>query len=118
MAPEPDVWRISRRHSGYLRAISPGSKDSFLGVVINSLQCELGVVRSSRDRYVLPGRGEADRKSHDPSDLAGWLLRRILGVDTTTAALRDRRPVPHDSLEREVQALNPGWPSSQSSSCR
>ena len=60
---------------------SPESKTNSLGVTINVLQSELGVIKFEDDRYVLTERGEDVLESGDPTDLSDWLLTRILAFD-------------------------------------
>ena len=50
-------------------------------MAINVLQSELAVIKGSGDRYVITERGEDVLESQDPSDLADWILARILGAD-------------------------------------
>ena len=93
----------------FLRAGSPEVKESSLSVAVNVLQSELAVIKGSGDRYILTERGEDILESQDPSDLADWILTRILGADKAIAELRDRGPLSPNDLTVAIQAMNPGW---------
>jgi hypothetical protein len=93
----------------FLRASSPESKASSLGMVINVLQSELGVIKADGDRYVLTQRGEDVLESQDPSHLADWLLTRVLGVDRALVELRERGPLSRPELTAAIRSMNPGW---------
>ena len=93
----------------FLRAGSPEAKESSLSVSINVLQSELAVIKGSGDRYVLTERGEDVLESQDPSDLADWVLTRILGADKAIVELRDRGPLSPTDLTGAIQGMNPGW---------
>lgn len=93
----------------FLRASSPDAKESSLNVAINVLQSELAVIKSSNDRYFLTERGEDVLESQDPSDLADWILTRILGADRALVELRDRGSLSPNDLTGAIQAMNPGW---------
>ena len=93
----------------FLRAGSPEVKESSLSVAVNVLQSELAVIKGSGDRYILTERGEDILESQDPSDLADWILTRILGADKAIAELRDRGPLSPNDLTAAIQAMNPGW---------
>jgi 5-methylcytosine-specific restriction enzyme B len=95
----------------FLRTSSPDSKVSSLGVTINAYKSEIGAIRLEGDRYVLTERGESVLESQDPSDLADWLLTRILGVDNVIVALRDKGPMPASDLTALLRTVNPGWTS-------
>ena len=95
----------------FLRASSPESKASSLGVTINSLQSELGTIRLDGDRYVLTERGEDVLESQDPNHLADWILTRILGADRAITELNERGPLPPGELVAAVRSMNPGWTS-------
>ena len=82
----------------FLRASSPETKVSSLGVAINAFQGELGVIRLVGDRYVLTEQGENALESQDATYLADWLLTRILGVDRALVELRDRGALPPSEL--------------------
>jgi len=96
----------------FLKASSPETKVSSLGVAINSLQGELGVIRLLGDRYVLTQQGEDVLESQDAAYLADWLLTRILGVDRAVVELRDRGALPPSELLAAIKSMNPGWTSS------
>lgn len=93
----------------FLRAASPETKTSSLGVVINSLQSELGVIRTDGSRYFLTERGEDVLESQDPTDLADWILTRILGADRALVELREHGPMPPAELVAAIRSMNPGW---------
>jgi 5-methylcytosine-specific restriction protein B len=95
----------------FLRTSSPDSKVSSLGVTINSYKGEFGAIRLEGDRYVLTERGESVLESQDPSDLADWLLTRVLGVDNAIVTLRDRGPTSASDLTAILRTVNPGWTS-------
>lgn len=95
----------------FLRAESPDNKESSLGVTINSLQGEFGVLRRDGDQYLLTERGESVLESQDPSDLADWLLTHILGVDTALFELRDRESLSTTELTKVIQSASPSWTS-------
>lgn len=92
----------------FLRAASPDAKANSLGVTINALQGELGVVRLQDDRYVLTERGEDVLESQDPGHLADWILTRILGADRALVELRERGPLPPPRLLAAIRSSNPG----------
>lgn len=91
----------------FLRASSPDSKASSLGVTLNVLQSELGAIRLDGDRYVLTERGEDVLESQDPSHLADWILTRILGADKAIVELRDRGPLAPSELTAAIRSTNP-----------
>ena len=95
----------------FLRASSPEAKASSLGVSINALQGELGVIRLEGNRYVLTERGEDVLESQDPSHLADWILTRVLGVDKAIVELRDRGHLSLTELQSAIRLMNPGWTS-------
>ncbi len=95
----------------FLRISAPDSKVSSLGVTINVFKSELGAIKLDGDRYVLTERGENVLESQDPSDLADWLLTRVLGVDNAIMALRDQGPMPASRLTAFLRTVNPGWTS-------
>jgi 5-methylcytosine-specific restriction protein B len=93
----------------FLRASSPDAKASSLGVSVNVLQGELGVIRLDGNRYVLTERGEDVLESQDPNHLADWILTRILGADRAIVELRDRGPLVGSELQSAIRSMNPGW---------
>lgn len=93
----------------FLRASSPDSKATSLGMAINVLQSELSVVKAEGGRYVLTERGEDVLESQDPSHLADWILTRILGADKAIVELRDRGTISRAELIAAIRAMNPGW---------
>lgn len=93
----------------FLRTASPGAKDSSLSTMVNVLQSELGVVRVDGDKYILTERGVDVLESQDPTDLAEWLLTRILGLDKAIVELRDRGPLSPPELIAAVRTANPYW---------
>jgi hypothetical protein len=93
----------------FLRASSPESKTSSLGMAINVLQSELAVIKADAGRYVLTQRGEDVLESQDPSHLADWILTRILGADKALTELRDRGPLSRSELTAAIRSMNPGW---------
>ena len=95
----------------FLKASSPDSKASSLGVSINAYQSELDVIKRDGDQYVLTERGINVLESQDPNLLADWLLTRILGVDRAVVELRDRGPLKPPDLTKAIRAMNPGWAS-------
>ena len=95
----------------FLRTSSPDSKVSSLGVTINAYKSEIGAIRLEGDRYVLTERGQSVLESQDPSDLADWLLTRVLGVDNVIVALRDKGSIPASDLTELLRTVNPGWTS-------
>ena len=95
----------------FLRISAPDLKVSSLGVTINVFKSELGAIKLDGDRYVLSERGENVLESQDPSDLADWLLTRVLGVDNAIMALRDQGPMPASGLTAFLRTVNPGWTS-------
>lgn len=95
----------------FLGTASPDAKVSSLGVTINVLQSEIGVIRLDGNRYVLTERGEDVLESQDPNDLADWILTRILGVDKAIVELRDRGPLVPSELIAAIRAMYPGWTS-------
>jgi hypothetical protein len=96
----------------FLRASSPEAKANSLGVSINVLQGELGVIRLDGNRYVLTERGEDVLESQDPNHLADWILTRILGADKAIVELRDRGALVPSELQSAIRSMNPGWTSS------
>ena len=94
-----------------LHTSAPDSKRRSLVVTINVLKSELGVIRLDGGRYVLTERGENVLESQDPSDLADWLLTRVLGVDNAIVALRDQGSMPTSDLTALLRTVNPGWTS-------
>jgi MoxR-like ATPase len=95
----------------FLRISAPDSKVSSLGVTINVFKSELGAIKLDGDRYVLTERGENVLESQDPSDLADWLLTRVLGVDNAIMALRNQGPMSASGLTAFLRTVNPGWTS-------
>jgi len=95
----------------FLRISAPDSKVSSLGVTINVFKSELGAIKLDGDRYVLTERGENVLESQDPSDLADWLLTRVLGVDNAIMALHNQGPTPASGLTALLRTVNPGWTS-------
>ena len=95
----------------FLRVSSPEAKASSLGVSINALRGELGVIRLEGNRYVLTERGEDVLESQDPSHLADWLLTRVLGADKAIVDLRDRDHLSSTELQSAIRSMNPGWTS-------
>lgn len=93
----------------HLRTGNPALKDSSLGVIINTLQGELGVIRWDGNQYVLTERGAAVLESEDAGELADWLLTHILGVDHALVRLRDSGPTNTRELVRQIRSVNPGW---------
>lgn len=93
----------------FLRAASPESKASSLGMAINVLQSELGVIKAQGDRYILTARGEDVLESQDPTHLSDWLLTGVLGVDKALAELRDKGPRTRPELLAALRTMNPGW---------
>jgi hypothetical protein len=93
----------------FLSASSPDAKVSTLGMSINVLQSELGVIRRDGNRYVLTERGEDVLESQDANHLADWILTRILGADRAIAELRDRGTLPASDLLTAIRGMNPGW---------
>jgi len=91
----------------FLHASAPELKDSSIGMAINALQSEFGAIRRDSDRYVLTERGMNVLESQDPSDLADWLLTRILGIDHAIVALRDRGRLGPIELMEIIKAVNP-----------
>jgi hypothetical protein len=93
----------------FLRASSPDAKASSLGVSINVLQSELGVIRLDGNRYVPTERGEDVLESQDANYLADWILTRILGADRAIVELRDRGTLSTSDLLAGIRPMNPGW---------
>lgn len=93
----------------FLHASAPELKDASIGITINALQSEFGAMRREADRYVLTERGMNVLESQDPSDLADWLLTRILGVDHAVVALRDRGHLGTPEFMELIRAVNPNW---------
>lgn len=92
----------------FLRSSAPDVKTATLGVMINIYKSEFGAIRLDGDRYVLTERGENVLESQDASDLADWLLTRVLGVDHVVVALRDKGPMPASDLVALLRGVNPG----------
>lgn len=95
----------------FLHGSAPDSKVSSLGVMINVYRSDLGAIRLEGERYVLTERGESVLESQDPSDLADWLLTRILGVDNVIVALHEKGATPTSDLIALLRTVNPGWTS-------
>jgi MoxR-like ATPase len=95
----------------HLRAASPDAQANSLGMVINVLESELGVIRKNRERYVLTQRGAQVLSAQDAMALSDWVLTQVLGPDAAMVALRDRGPMPPSDLIAVVKSLNPGWTS-------
>ena len=93
----------------YLKAQNPELKDSSLNTQVYILMGEFGVIRRDGDSYVLTERGETILESGDASDLADWIITRILGTDHAIAYLRDHGDTPPQELLGIVQKANPGW---------
>jgi 5-methylcytosine-specific restriction protein B len=91
----------------FLRASSPNAKATSLGVTINALQSEFGVIRTEDSLYVLTERGQSVLDSQDASELADWLLTRVLGVDKAIVELRDRGPLTRVELIEAIRSMNP-----------
>lgn len=91
-----------------LRGINPNLKDNSLGVTINVLRSELGVLKVVNGEYQLTDRGSRALESSDASDLSDWLLTRILGVDHVLKLLVDG-PRSRPDLLAYLQKVNPGW---------
>lgn len=93
----------------FLKASSPESKTTSLGVSINVYQSELDVIRRDENgEYVLTERGSDVLESQDPIFLADWLLTRVLGVDRAIVDV-GQGPVPARDLIASIQRMNPGW---------
>lgn len=90
---------------------NPTLKSNSVGVNINVLRSELGVLERSGDRYEPTESGRQLLAKDDPFVLAPWLVTRILGVDHVLAYLRDHPAVPAADLVRVLQSANPGWTS-------
>lgn len=95
----------------FLRAASPGLKESSLGMIINVLQSELGTIEREGDQYVLTDRGAKVLESGDSVELADFLLTRVLGVDKALMELRTRAALARAELTRAIRGMNPGWTS-------
>jgi len=93
----------------YLKAQNPSLKDSSLNTQVNVIRGELGLLQRDGEDYVLSERGEAVLESGDASELADWILTRILGVDHAIAYLRDHGPTESAHLQKIIQAVHPGW---------
>lgn len=92
----------------FLRSVSPEAKDVSLNGTISTFQGQFGVIRRDGDRYDLTEQGERLLESQEPSELADWLLTRILGLDQAILTLRDRVSVRAPELTAVVKAMNPG----------
>jgi hypothetical protein len=95
----------------FLRTSAPDSKVSTLGVTINAYKSEFGAIQLEGNRYVLTERGETVLESQDASDLADWLLTRILGIDNVIVWLRDSGSMPTSKITAKLRTVNPGWTS-------
>lgn len=95
----------------YLKAQNPSLKDSSLSTQVNVIRGELGLLQRDGEDYVLSERGEAVLESGDASDLADWILTRILGADHAITYLRDHGPTGSPHLLKVIQAVHPGWTS-------
>ena len=95
----------------HLRTLLPNYKDSSLNVTMGVLRAELGLVTRDNGQLMLTDRGQALLESQDPSELADWLLTRVLGVDMVLATLRDEGPTLKGDLQEIVKSCNPGWTS-------
>ena len=93
----------------FLRTSSPDSKLSSLGATINAYKNDFAAIRLKGDRYVLTERGESVLESQDSSDLADWLLTRILGVDNVVVALLEKGHMTPSELTHLLRKVNPGW---------
>lgn len=96
----------------FLAKASPDAKTSSLGIAINALRSEFGVVRKDGGRLVLTERGRHLLESENPDVLADWLLMRVLGPDWLIARLRDDGPLQLPAVTKALQELNPGWTTS------
>jgi hypothetical protein len=94
----------------YLRSLNPSLKDNSLGVTINSLRSELGAIRLDGSTYVLTDRGRLALENQDASELAEWLLTRVLGIDHILKALQ-AGPSSRADLVQRLQRVNGGWTS-------
>jgi 5-methylcytosine-specific restriction enzyme B len=93
----------------HLRGELPSYKTISLGSVVSALVSNFGILRRRGNEYLPTERGEALLESQDASDLADWLLTRVLGVDLTIVALRDQGPISFAELLSKVRVANPGW---------
>ncbi|TQE99681.1 MAG: restriction endonuclease [Spiribacter salinus] len=92
----------------HLRTLLPNYKDSSLNVTIGVLTSELGLVKRDNDLLVLTDRGQALLETQDPSELADWLLTRVLGLDMALVTLRDEGPQAKSALLATIKRCNPG----------
>jgi 5-methylcytosine-specific restriction enzyme B len=94
----------------HLRTLLTDYKDSSLGIAINVLLGEFGVIeRKDDNRYHLTPRGEAVLDTGEPDELADWLLTRVLGVDHALVYLQKHDATTRDKLFEAIQGANPGW---------
>lgn len=92
----------------YLRAQFPTLKENSLGVSINALRGELGVIEVVNGEYVLSNQGELTLQSGDASELGDWLITRVLGVDHFLKFLEPGAK-PRAEILSLLQKANPGW---------
>ena len=95
----------------FLKAENPRLKDSSLGTVTYTLQYELGALKRSGDTFYPTDRGLALLETGDPTELADWILTRVLGADLMIAHLRDQGPMRRTNLIALLKTANPGWTS-------
>jgi len=95
----------------FLRNEAPDHKDSSLGVWINCLRAEFGVIDREGDQYSLTDRGESLLESQDPIEIADFLVTRVLGFDEALVRLREDGAVSRRDLVLALQKMNPGWTS-------
>jgi hypothetical protein len=93
----------------FLRASSPDAKLHSLGLAINVMESELGVIRRDRDRYILTDSGRETLASQDSIHLADFILTRILGADHAIVALHNRTSLTPAELNDILRPVNPGW---------
>jgi 5-methylcytosine-specific restriction protein B len=93
----------------FLRAASPDAKAAALGLTINVLESEFGVVQHEGSRYTVTESGRLALETQDSIHLADWVLTRVLGVDLAIAALRDRQSLSASELTTIVRTANPSW---------
>jgi 5-methylcytosine-specific restriction protein B len=91
-----------------VRVACPGLAPQSVGTTISAVLAEFGVCKRDGEIYRLTPRGIDLLESQDATDMADFLLTRVLGVDHIVARLTTEE-VNRDDLTAMLQGVNPGW---------
>lgn len=94
----------------HVRSINPKLSPASVGLNLNALIAEWGVLHATGDSLQLTQRGEAFLQTGNPEEVSDWLLTRILGFDNLLYKLREE-PARSAELLALLKQVNPGWTS-------